>query len=184
MAYFEDRPGVRPRQSWGRRLDLVARHTFPANSTILLMLLCQAPFGIRDQAELLPAVTLACVWFWSLFRPAAMPPPLVFLIGLLLDLLGYFPLGVGVLTVLTLHGFAVRWRRGLARQGFAVIWLAFSAVATAAAVFSWGLTMLLMFHILPIGPALFQAVLSTTLYPALAVPLARAHRTIADPTRA
>ena len=40
-------------------------------------------------------MTLACVYFWSLFRPAAMPPPVVFLIGVLLDLLGYLPLGVG-----------------------------------------------------------------------------------------
>lgn len=184
MAYTEDRPGIRPRQSWGRRLDLVARHTFPANSTILLMLLCQAPLGIVDQVELLPAVTLACIWFWSLFRPAAMPPLAVFLIGLLLDLLGYFPLGVGVLTMLVVHGFAVRWRRGLARQGFAVIWLVFAAVAALAAMLSWALTMLLTFRLLSSGPALFQAVLSAALYPALAVPLARAHRTIADPARA
>ncbi len=59
------------------------------------MLLTETPFGFADQAALLPAVTLACVYFWSLFRPAAMPPPVVFLIGLLFDLLGYLPLGVG-----------------------------------------------------------------------------------------
>jgi len=184
MAYSEDRPGIRPRQSWGRRLDLAARHSFPANCTILLMLLCQAPFGVVDQAELLPVVTLTCVWFWSLFRPAAMPPPVVFAIGLLLDLLGYFPLGVGVLTALTVHGLALRCRRGLAPQGFAVIWLVFAAVAALAAALAWAMTMLLTFRLLPPGPALFQAVLSAALYPALAVPLARAHRTIADPGRA
>ncbi|HET8997319.1 MAG TPA: rod shape-determining protein MreD [Acetobacteraceae bacterium] len=184
MAYSEDRPGIRPRQSWGRRLDLMARHSFPTNSTVLLMLICQAPFGIVDQAELLPSVTLACVWFWSLFRPAAMPPPVVFLIGLLLDLLGYFPLGVGVLCTLLVHGCALSWRRGLGRQGFAVIWLVFAVVAAIAAMLGWALTMLLTFRLLQPGPALFQAMLSAALYPALAVPLARAHRTIADPGRA
>jgi hypothetical protein len=70
-------------------MDIAARHAFPAGCTILLMLLTETPFGITDQATLLPAVTLACVYFWSLFRPAAMPPPVVFLIGLLFDLLGY-----------------------------------------------------------------------------------------------
>ena len=184
MAYSEDRPGIRPRQSWGRRLDVAARHAFPASCTILLMLLCQAPFGIADQAMLLPALTLASVWFWSLFRPAAMPPPVVFLIGLLLDLLGYQPLGVGVLTALTVHGLALRWRRRLAQQGFFVIWLVFALLAAPASMLSWALTMLLSFRLLPPGPALFQAVLSAALYPALAVPLARAHRTIADPERA
>ncbi len=184
MAYTEDRAGIRPRQSWGRRLDIAARHSCPANCTVLLMLLCQAPFGIEDQAVLLPVVTLICVWFWSVFRPAAMPPPVVFLIGLLLDLLGYFPLGVGVLIALLVHGMALRWRRGLSRQGFAVTWLAFIAVAVPAAMLGWALTMLLTFRFLPPGPALFQAALSAALYPTLAVPLARAHRTIADPDRA
>ena len=82
------------------------------------MLLTETPLGIAEQAALLPAVTLACVYFWSLFRPAAMPPPVVFLIGVLLDLLGYLPLGVGALTLLAVHGLAVRWRRVLTRQGF------------------------------------------------------------------
>ena len=101
---------MRPRATLGRRLDIAARHAFPAGCTILLMLLTETPFGIADQATLLPAVTLACVYFWSLFRPAAMPPPVVFLIGLLFDLLGYLPLGVGPLTLLVVHGFALRWR--------------------------------------------------------------------------
>ncbi len=105
-ARDEQLPGIRPRPTLGRRLDIVARHSFPATSTVLLMLLCGLPFGIADQAVLLPAVTLAAVFFWSLFRPAVVPPPVVFLIGLLLDLLGYLPLGAGVLTLLLVHGLA------------------------------------------------------------------------------
>lgn len=183
-GYSEDRPGIRPRATLGRRLDMAARHAFPTSCTILLMLLCLAPFGVDNQAALLPAVTLASVWFWSLFRPAAMPPPVVFVIGLLLDLLGYQPLGVGVLTALVVHGFAVRWRRRLAPQGFLAIWLVFAAVAGPAAMLIWAFTMLLTLHLLPPGPALFEAVLAAALYPALAVLLAHAHRTIADPEQA
>ena len=41
------------------------------------MILSLAPFGVPGQAALLPAVALTCVWFWSLYRPAAMPPPMV-----------------------------------------------------------------------------------------------------------
>jgi rod shape-determining protein MreD len=184
MPRGDERPGIRPRQSWGRRLDIAARHAFPVSSTIVLMLLSQAPFGIADQAVLLPAFTLTCVWFWSVFRPAGMPPPAVFLIGLLLDLLGYYPLGVGVLTALAVHGVAIRARRRLARQGFAAMWLMFIAVAVPSAGLGWALTTILTFRLMPPGPAVFQAVLSSALYPALAIPLAAAHRSIADPERA
>ena len=184
MARIDQSPGIRPRATLGRQLDIAARHAFPASCTILLMLLTEVPFGIADQAVLLPAVTLACVYFWSLFRPAALPPPVVFLIGLLFDLLGYLPIGVGVLTLLLVHGLALRWRRVLTRQGFLPAWLAFAGFAIGGALLDWALTSLLGFRLLPPAPALFQAALTIALYPALAILFIRAHRTVADPERA
>ncbi|HET6197764.1 MAG TPA: rod shape-determining protein MreD [Acetobacteraceae bacterium] len=184
MARADQTPGIRPRATLGRRLDIAARHSFPTGCTVLLMLLTEAPFGFADQATLLPAVTLACVYFWSLFRPAAMPPPVVFLLGLLFDLLGYMPLGVGPLTLLAVYGLALRWRRVLTRQGFLSAWLAFAGFATGAAALGWILTAALSFRLLPVGPALFEAALTAALYPALAILFIRAHRTVADPERA
>lgn len=64
-------PGIRPRPSVWRRLDAMSRASFPASCTIILMLLTRTPFGFADQVVLLPAVAIACVFFWSLFRPAS-----------------------------------------------------------------------------------------------------------------
>lgn len=183
MARADKSPGIRPRATLGRRLDISSRHAFPAACTILLMLLTETPFGITDQATLLPAITIACVYFWSLFRPAAMPPLVVFLIGLLLDLLGYLPLGVGVLTLLVVHGLALHWRGVLTRQGFLSVWLVFAGFAVGASALCWVLTSLLSFRLLPLSPMLFQATLTAALYPALAILLTQAHRIIADPER-
>jgi rod shape-determining protein MreD len=184
MTRADRTPGIRPRASLGRRMDIAARHAFPAAGTVVLMLLAGAPLGIADQAALLPAVTLAGVYFWSLHRPAAMPPPVVFAIGLLFDLLGYLPLGVGVLSLLIVHGVAARWRSALTGRGLVRAWLAFAGVAVGAALLGWVLTALLSFRLLPIEPALFQAVLTIALYPALAILFTGAHRTIADPESA
>ncbi len=183
MARDEQLPGIRPRPSLGRRLDIISRHSFPATSAVLLMLLCGLPFGFSDQAVLLPAVTVGTVYFWSLYRPAALPPPIVFLIGMLLDLLGYLPIGTGVLTLLLVHGLARRWRRWLTQQGFVMVWLALICVGSGAATLIWTLASLLSLRQMPIAPALFQATLTAALYPALSVLLIRAHRTIADPER-
>jgi rod shape-determining protein MreD len=184
MARSDQTPGIRPRATLGRRLDIAARHAFPASCTMLLMLLVLTPVGIADQAMLLPAVTFACVFFWSLFRPAAMPPPVVFAIGVLFDLLGYLPIGVGVLTLLIVHGVALYLRPLLTRLGFLPVWLAFGAIAIGASALDWALTALITFRLLPLAPAVFEAVLTAALYPALAVLFIRAHRTIADPERA
>ena len=177
-------PGIRPRQSLSRRLDMAARRGVPAAATILPLLACAAPLGLPGQAELQAAVALSGVFFWSLFRPASMPPWMVFAIGLLADLLGYAPVGVGVLTLLAAHGVAVRGRRALVRQGFLVVWLAFVVVAAVAAAAAWALTSLLDWQLLPPGPGVFQAALSAGLYPPLATLLTRAHHTLAEPERA
>lgn len=150
----------------------------------MLMLLAAAPLGLPDQAMLLPSVTLACVFFWSLFRPESMTAPMVFAIGLLLDLLGYMPMGLGELMLLSVHGVTVHMRRFLTRHGFMLVWLTFLVLAAAANVMVWAIASLLTVRLLPFGPAIFQAVLATALYPAVATLFARAHATVADPERA
>jgi rod shape-determining protein MreD len=184
MALSDRLPGVRPRLTMGRRLDIVWRSVFPGTTSLLLMLLSLAPFGLWGQAALLPTVALTCVWFWSLFRPSAMSPPVVFLIGVLLDLLGFLPPGVGPLTMLTTFGIAQRMRRFLFHQRFTVIWLIFIAVACGIAAMNWALVSLLTFRLIQPGPMLFQAGLAAAMYPAVAIPLTLAHRSIADPDQA
>ena len=184
MVEVDRAPGIRPRPTLARRLDMLARRCFPVACTVALMLLSNAPLGVPDQPVMLPAVTVASVFFWSLFRPASMPPPAVFLIGLLLDLMGWLPVGDGVITLLLVHGVCLRWRRVLVRQGFLMIWIAFLGFAAASAALIWAIAALLAFRLLPPGPAIFQAVLTAALYPALAILFARAHGTIADPGRA
>ena len=134
-------PGIRLRPTIRRRLDAAARQGFPIGSTLVLMLFGNAPLG---GPALLPAVTITSVFFWSLYRPGAMPPPAVFLLGLLLDLLGWLPVGDGVVVLLLIHGFCVRWRRGLARQGFLVVWLVFLGFSVVAAALIWAIAALLM----------------------------------------
>lgn len=177
----EKLPGIRPRPSLSRRLDMAARRAFPASTTALLLLASAAPIGLPGQVELQQAVALGCVFFWSLYRPASLPPIVVFALGLLADLLSFAPIGVGVLTLLAVHGVAVGWRRVLVRRGFLMVWMCFVAVAIAAAALGWSLTALLTFRLLPPLPGLFQAGLAAGLYPALAMVLTRAHQTLAEP---
>jgi rod shape-determining protein MreD len=181
MARSHRRPGVRPNQTLGRRLDVAWRHAFPVATSLFLMMLSRAHFGLWEQGALLPTIALTCVWFWSLFRPSAMAPPMVFLIGLLLDLLDWQPLGVGAVTMLATHGIAHRLRPVLSRQVFIVLWLIFTAVACVIAALNWALISLLTFDFLPVGPILFQAGVAAAMYPVVAIPLTLAHRSIADP---
>ena len=174
-------PGIRPRPTLWRRLDTASRAGFPFVCSMLLLLLLAAPLRLPGQAELQQAAALGCVFFWSVFRPASMPPPAVFALGMLADLLGMTPMGVSVLCLLIAHGLAVLLRRVLARQGFLLVWISFMVVATGSAALGWLLVSALTFRLLPAGPALFQAALTAGCYPVLALLFTRAHRGFADP---
>ncbi|MDQ1079838.1 rod shape-determining protein MreD [Pseudoroseomonas cervicalis] len=165
----------RPQPAAGllRRLDGLARAAFPAVSTALLMVLTSTPVGLPSA---LPAVALGCVFFWSVFRPAAMSPPLCFGMGLLQDLLGFAPLGIGILTLLLVHGLALRIRRFLARQSFLVVWLVFTGFAAGTAALGFALQAVLNLRLPPAAPALVQFALSAGFYPAIAALLTRLHR--------
>lgn len=164
----------RPEPSPGllRRLDALARAILPAMVTAVLLVLAAGPTGIPG---LVPATALPCIVFWSVFRPAAMPPPAVFLLGVLQDLLTLSPLGIGVVTLLVAHGLAVAWRRFLARQSFLFVWLAFCGFAIGTAALGWALTALLSWNLPALPPAFHQAAVTAGLYPAFAFLLGRAH---------
>lgn len=176
-------PGIRPRPTLWRKLDAASRAALPATTTALLLLLLAAPLHLPGQAQLQPATAMACVFFWSLFRPGSMNPPVVFVLGLLSDLLGLAPPGISVLVLLIIHGLAVKWRM-LASQGFLVVWLAFVVVAAGGALLAWLLTSVLTLRLLPVPPALFQFGLAAGLYPMLALAFTFAHRGAADPEQA
>ncbi|HEX3983183.1 MAG TPA: rod shape-determining protein MreD [Acidisoma sp.] len=176
-------PGIRPRRSWGQRLDRAGRQGFPAATTIIGMILLAAPFGLPGQAQLLPAFTLASVFFWSLFRPSSVPPPLTFLIGLLADLLSDAPIGSNILVLLLTQLLVARSRRFLPLKGFLFVWLVFISVAAAAALLAWAFACLMSWAVYPPIAAIAQFLLTAGLYPLLAMGFTQAHRTIAASER-
>ncbi len=164
----------RPAPAMGllRQIDAMARAAFPTGLTALLMVLAAVPVGLPG---LVPAAALPCIVFWSVFRPAALPPLAVFGLGLLGDLLSFAPVGSGVLTLLVVAGLVTRWRRFLARQSFLAVWLAYCGVALGAAALEWLLQVVLGWRLVPLAPGLCQAAMSAGLYPGLAWVMSRLH---------
>ena len=149
-----------------------------------MIIALSAPFGLPGQPQLQAGFALGSVYFWSLFRPAAMPALIVFLLGLLLDLLTGAPIGVSSLTLLVTHAIALKLRFTLSRQGFLYVWLVFIAIAALASFLTYILVTALIWHIFSPTPALFGFLVAVGVYPVLATLLTRAHRGIAAPERA
>ena len=134
------------------------------------------PFGLPGQAALRPIYALACVYFWSLYRPASMPAPLVAMCGLLLDLLGLSPFGVWAVLLLLLQWVTLLLRRQLVPARFLLVWAVFTALAAVSVTLAWAAASAINLTWLPTTPLVFQWLLAAGLYPGLAALLIKAHR--------
>ncbi len=180
----DQRPGIRLRPSFGRRMDVWSRRGFPAAVTLLLILLLEAPLGLHVSAQLQLALSLASLFFWSVHRPTSMPPWLAFGLGLLIDLLQMQPIGLSSLVFLLVVGVARHWRHDLRRLGFMLSWLGFGFVALGAVSLIYAASSLLRWRLLPPMPCVDELMLALMFYPALAVLFGHAHRYAAAPEQA
>jgi len=167
---------VQRRPSLWRQLDAASRYAWPAAFLVFGLLVIGVPLGLPGQAELRPAYAISCVFFWSLYRPSSLPPPVVALTGLLLDLLGLSPLGLWAVLLLVIQGATLAARRRLIPQYFLLNWLVFCAFAAAASALAWAAQSLLQLGVLPLFPLAAQLLAAAGLYPALAAIFIRAHR--------
>jgi rod shape-determining protein MreD len=169
-------PAWRRPLTWWRRLDAAARWVVPSFMLVLGLVILGLPLGLPAQAALRPVYAMACVYFWSLYRPSSLPAPLTALCGILLDLLGLSPLGLWAILLLVLQAVTIAARRRLALARFLATWCAFTGLALAAAALAWGAQAVLEWRLLPAWPVVWEGMFAAGLYPLLARLLIRAHR--------
>jgi rod shape-determining protein MreD len=163
-----------------QRLAKLGRHSVPCIITLALLLatlLPRWPLG----TPLGGVFTLATIYFWGLHRPAAMPPWLAGTIGLVGDLLGVAPLGVGMLCALLMRGVAGWLRRDLARATAFTIWGAFALSMASVSLLGWVLAAIASARWFDFSAAVTQPAIGIAAYPILSYFLQKADRVAFKP---
>ncbi len=169
------------RPSFWHRLDQFARQLFPFALTLALLLASLVPLPLPAYASVTPSFLVMAVYFWTLHRPDLMPPPAVFMLGLLQDFLTGGTLGIGAIVLLALSFATGSQRRFLGGALFVTVWAGFVVNAAGAAALTWLLNTLAAGAMFDPRPALFQYLLTVGLYPSLGWVLVRAQRAILRP---
>ncbi|MGF1608079.1 MAG: rod shape-determining protein MreD [Kiloniellales bacterium] len=164
------------KQNVWQRLDLLARNLSPFAITILLVILGLVPLRVPDISPVLPSIAIIAVYYWSVHRPDLMPVWAVFLIGLIQELLSAGPMGVGILSLLLVHGIVSSQRRFFVSASLLFMWFAFALVAVPAMGAVWLLSSVYYGTMLDPGPAVFAYFLTVAFYPCLAWIFAQAQR--------
>jgi len=118
----------------GLFLDLL-----PFFSVVVLILMTVIPYNLSPSLRVGGLWPLMGISFWTLARPRRMKLPLIFLLGLIVDIVTFVPFGlhaaVFVISQVILH----KQRRFLLGQGFWVLWAAFAILALSVYCILFGL---------------------------------------------
>ncbi len=157
------------------RLDFIARSIFPFLITLTLVMAGALP-RVPDLSQVVPALPLIAVYYWSVHLPRLMPLWAIFLIGLAQDLLTGGPLGVATITLMSVSVFIGWRRRDFFQAGFVMVWMLFMFIAAGAFGLMWLLNSLGMLRALDGQPLMFQYLLTVAVYPCFAWLMARGQR--------
>ncbi|MGE0713813.1 MAG: rod shape-determining protein MreD [Alphaproteobacteria bacterium] len=147
------------------RLDGWARDLLPTLLTVMLLLLSAVRVPIVGFRTMMPAVVLIAVYHWTVHRPELLPPGVIFLVGLVQDLLTGSPLGTGSLTLLAVHVLVATQRRFLAGKAFLIAWWGFGLVAAVTFLALWAAGSALAGVLLDPREAAFRCLITVAVYP-------------------
>ncbi len=148
----------------------------PGAMTFLFALFSVVPVRMPDGLTVAPFLSLMAVYYWTLYRPDLMPPVLIFLIGLVQDLIGGAYLGLTPLLLLGTYSFALSQRRLFLGKPFALIWGGFLLVLLATSSLSWGAVSLIARTPVPLLQPGLQFISTLLLFPLMVWLFVRTHR--------
>ena len=155
----------------------------PALLALLLVLLANMPMSFTGGFLPVPALALACVYYWILVRPDLMPPFIVLGIGLAEDLLSGGPAGLWGAGFLAAFWLTDRQRETFAGLTGAGAVIGFAGAMLLAAGTAYVLATLVYLRLAPIAPLLLQSVSTVVFYPLIAVSMGWVLRKIVGPMR-
>jgi rod shape-determining protein MreD len=158
------------------RNDPFPASALPFLTMLLLVVVSLMPLRIPSYASVTPEFALMGVFHWTVYRPALLPPVVLFLIGVAFDLVTGAPLGLTSLLFLVTRGVVLRQRQFFVGRQFAFVWFGFTVTAAGVVLLAWlvGSTFNAVF--LDLRPVLLQWVLTVAFYPAVSWCLQRLQR--------
>lgn len=112
-----------------------------------------------------PVFAFVPAFAWAVIRPAILPPLLLMVLGLFLDVFWYAPLGLWATSLLIAYGFVLFTRAAMTGQSRLMMWLWFAATAGLGMGAAYLLTMLNALITPNLIAAAWQLAASVLLYP-------------------
>ena len=161
---------LRERLDWAWRFSIV--YALMGILFVLNVTAISYPFAGVLQAPFL----IMAIYYWSVFRPTLLPFWLVFIVGILVDLLSALPVGMTAFLFIIVRWLVVDQRRFLMGQPFIMMWSGFVVVLLIVALLEWLLFGLVLKDMQSAEPAVVFVALGSALFPVVSIILHLSHK--------
>lgn len=166
-----------------KMLERIGRLAIPQIFLAVMVAFSLIEWPFIHAAMIKSSLVLMVIYYWAIFRPTLVPPVLCFLLGIGMDMVAGFPLGMMAIIFVATRWIVSDQRRLLMAQPYVALWAVFALVALAASLGQWILTGLVDLAWLPIGPVFLSVVGSLLVFPFVTLILIAIHRLLPGPTR-
>lgn len=160
------------------QVDGFARGLLPLLTAVTAVVITAVPTRLPLLPMIGPALILAVVYYWTIYRPDLMNVVYILLLGVLQDLLSGGHPGVTSFVLLLAYVTVVTQRRFFHGKSFSVVWWGFMLIAFGTAFFSWSINAILAGAWIDPTAAAIGLLITILLYPPIAALLSQAHRAV------
>lgn len=162
--------------SFGQKAGAAVRNLLPLETALVFLLVGVLVWPIPYVGSVSPTLVLVAVYYWAIYRPDLFRPSVVFLIGLLNDVVNFLPLGLSGCVFLAIYQISFSQRRYFVDQIFYMLWFGFAIIALLASIANWVALSLYNGYALAVRPILIQFMMTVILFPIPAWILIRLQR--------
>ncbi|MEO0393321.1 MAG: rod shape-determining protein MreD [Pseudomonadota bacterium] len=154
--------------SWPGNMGRWLIRTLPFLTLLMAVLASHLPLPTVVAQNTMPPLVLSFVFLWAVYRPNWLPISLVFITGLLMDVLGSVPLGLNAILLILVYWPVAIQRRVFLREPFPFLWVSFAAIVALVEVLRWLFVSLIFWSFAPVGLVLSNLVVGIGLFPLIA----------------
>ena len=133
-------------------------------------------FPLPFYLNIAPAFFAIGIFYWAVYHPSLVPPAFCFVVGILADIIGHYPMGLHAFLFTILQWMVKRQRRFLMGQTYLAKWLAWGVTILIVEILRWIVLEAFRADMVSVSDNIINAVISFLIFPLFNMALVYIHK--------
>jgi len=149
----------------------------------LMILFSLVSFSLPYSDSIRPFFILMPIYYWSIYRPSIMPIIILFSIGLIIDFVSGFPIGLHAALFVIVNLVVKQQRLFLMGQPYPMFWMGFAIIALSVFAAQWLFFSVINLRLIDITDTIASAFITILFFPFIAMIMAFIQKILPRPPK-